>query len=69
MPWRRRPNLRLRYCTTGRPAGMKAEGLSTLPIYCVGPPVRDPPPPLLALFRDARWMDSPIETGTIFVPI
>ena len=30
MPWRRKPNSRLRYLTTGRPADMKAEGIRTI---------------------------------------
>ena len=44
MPWRRKPNSRLRYWTTDRPTDMKAERFRTILVYCVGPPDRDPRP-------------------------
>jgi hypothetical protein len=42
--WRRKPNCRLRYWSTGRPADMKADGFKTVLVYCVWPPDRDPLP-------------------------
>ena len=44
VPWRRKPNSRLRYRSNGRPAEAKACGFKTILVYCVGPPDRDPRP-------------------------
>jgi hypothetical protein len=44
MPWRRKPNSRLRYWSNGRPSDTRAEGFETILVYCVGPPDRDPRP-------------------------
>jgi hypothetical protein len=35
MPWRKKPNERLRYWFSGSPAKAKADGFKTILVYCV----------------------------------
>jgi len=44
MPWRRKPNSRLRYWAGGSPSKAKADGFKSILVYCVGPRDRDPRP-------------------------
>ena len=39
MPWRRKPNSRLRYWSSGPPSDDKARGFKTILVYCVGRPI------------------------------
>jgi hypothetical protein len=53
MPWRRKPNSRLRYWSDGTPSAMKAEGFKTILVYCVGPPDGDT--------RERCWHSSAVK--------
>ena len=44
MPWRRKPDSRLRYWSEGTPTTAKAAGYKTILVYCVGPLYGDPRP-------------------------
>ena len=63
MPWRRKPNSRLRYWSNGRPSDMQAEGFRTILVYCAGRRSRSPPPLLhyaevpLDILPDWDWYD------------
>jgi hypothetical protein len=54
MPWLRKPISRLQYWTSGSPSTAWADGFKTILVYCVGPPVGDPPAVLAQRQKPSR---------------